>query len=331
MLTISIFISIFLIFYMKNIVYVWISIISLVIIILIYRTKLYNINLPTSCILEEHTISEMICCIQKIITTKRRKIQLNMSSVKELSNGAFMVIMAQAEKAYNKGKTIFIKLPDNTPKRIKEVIYGTNQKIYHDYVKLTKNNDKLNDLYKSHKLVDIAQILPNIDKHLNKLGIKNYYELNTLITELLGNAVEHGIKGLNINWWMLHLFEKKSIRFVFVDMGIGIIKSYKTSEALYSSAIFESGKDLSDIELLIYSLKGLLGSSTGKPNRGRGMPQILYMVEKKLISNFVLTTNTVTLRYIDNHFKIQTHPNFVGTYYSWTVDKDNYNKWKELQ
>ena len=85
----------------------------------------------------------------------------------------------------------------------------------------------------------------------------------------------------------------------------------------------------SDVNILLDALDGKLGSSTRQPNRGRGMPQLKHMVEKNWISNFALTTNTVSLRYIDNEFVPMQHSNFVGTYYSWTINKENYLIWKQ--
>ena len=78
----------------------------------------------------------------------------------------------------------------------------------------------------------------------------------------------------------------------------------------------------------MYALEGKLGSSTKQPNRGRGLPQLRHMVEKKWISDFVLITNRVSLRYINDSFVIKQHPNFVGTYYYWTINKENYTVWK---
>lgn len=68
----------------------------------------------------------------------------------------------------------------------------------------------------------------------------------------------------------------KTITFVFVDMGIGIIDSYK------KAGLPSSYNKKSDVDILLDALDGRLGSSTRQPNRGRGMPQLKHMVEKKL-------------------------------------------------
>ena len=103
------------------------------------------------------------------------------------------------------------------------------------------------------------------------------------------------------------------------------IKTY--DEIILNNDILFS-KELNDEEILLYALEGKLGSSTKQPNRGRGLPQLRHMVEKKWISDFVLITNRVSLRYINDNFVIKQHPNFVGTYYYWTINKENYTVWK---
>lgn len=46
--------------------------------------------------------------------------------------------------------------------------------------------------------------MSRIELDLKRMKIIDYYEFNTLMTELLGNAIEHGIQERNINWWMYH-------------------------------------------------------------------------------------------------------------------------------
>lgn len=150
-------------------------------------------------------------------------------------------------------------------------------------------------------------VIENLTKELKRIGIKDYFELNTMVTEVLGNAIEHGIRGKNINWWMHLYVERGNLKMVFVDMGIGIASSYRRAHI---------GLLRSDGWLVRKALQGEIGSSTKKPNRGRGLPQMDFMVRKNFISNFILITNNVTLRYINGKYETESHPNFVGTYYS---------------
>lgn len=157
-----------------------------------------------------------------------------------------------------------------------------------------------------------------ITRELEKIGIRNYYDLNTLVTEIIGNALEHGIKDRNINWWMYYKLENEMLKLVFVDMGMGIISSYR--KALI-------GLFYPDRRLIRKAIEGKIGSSTKQPNRGNGFLQMNQMIKNKYISDFTLITNCVTLRYKDE-YTVERHTNFVGTYYSMTINFDNYTKWQ---
>lgn len=282
-----------------------------------------RIYLPGTVRMDAENSPYVINVLRKMIKLPHKNIILDFSSVTDISKEGYMIIMAQGEKAFYRGKSIFLNSIPLQNKKVAYVIFGKNdsQKTYHNYTKLTK--DDHNPFFQSSRIH--PGITLSIEKELKKIGIKDYYEFNSLVTELLGNAIEHGIAQLNINWWMYHYKDKttKTITFVFVDMGIGIIDSYKKA-GLPSWYHKES-----DVELLLDALDGKLGSSTKQPNRGKGMPQLKHMVEKKWISNFTLTTNTVSLRYIDNKFVSMQHTNFVGTYYSWTINKENYLIWRQ--
>lgn len=173
--------------------------------------------------------------------------------------------------------------------------------------------------------IDVNLIAELIDELKSSIRTNDTFEpLYDLLVELLGNAAEHGIKNKNINWWM-HKYSDvntQAMHFAFVDMGGGIINSYKESNLLKE-------KDIkSESDILLNALQGRLGSTTGKPGRGNGMPLILENIEKEWISNFFLITNSVSLRYINGTFRVSETPFFIGTYYSWSISKNNYLQWK---
>ncbi len=285
-----------------------------------YHRKIY---LPSEVLMDASHIPDVIRVLRKMIMLPHKNIILDFSNVTDISKEGYMIIMAQGEKAFYRGKSIYLRSIPLRRKKVAYVVLGRNDghKTYHDYVKLSK--DDHNPFFQSSHINPAVTL--GIEKELKRIGIRDYYEFNSLVTELLGNAIEHGIARLNINWWMYHYKDStsKTITFVFVDMGIGIIDSYK------KAGLPSSYNKKSDVKILLDALDGKLGSSTRQPNRGRGMPQLKHMVEKNWISNFALTTNTVSLRYIDNEFVPMQHSNFVGTYYSWTINKENYLIWKQ--
>ena len=77
---------------------------------------------------------------------------------------------------------------------------------------------------------------------------------------------------------------------------------------------------------MLDALYGRLRSSTKKSYRGRGLPQLREMIENEFVSDLVLITNSVSLHYQKGVFNANTNSNFIGTYYSWTIDLNNYQK-----
>lgn len=59
------------------------------------------------------------------------------------------------------------------------------------------------------------------------------------------------------------------------------------------------------------------------------MPQLFEMIQNDYISNVVLITNKVSLYFLNGDITVGKNCNFAGTYYSWTVNYDNYQKWKQ--
>ena len=280
------------------------------------------ILLPSRISMSQDDFPEFVKSLRRIINNRFRRILIDFSQVTNLDYESYVVIVAQAEKAFYKDKNVAIYRIPNT-RKVRNIIFGknSNHKVYHQ-------NNPFPSLNSEYYLKDdqiTPQITERIEKELRKIGVKDYYELNTMVAELVGNAIEHGIRHRNINWWMYHYMDNKTrtVRFVFVDMGKGIIDSYR------KAGLPKQYQRMGDDDILLLALKGVLGSSTKEPNRGRGLPQIRDMVEKSFISDFVLITNAVSLRYQNGTFEQNKHQNFVGTYYSWTISKENFNLWRD--
>ena len=301
-------------------------IISILIPLLIYRYVKGKkvLVLPANFLIENFCIDSTIKVLRGMMTTRQRKVFLDFSQLKSLSYEAYLILLAQAEKAYFKKKAIYIT---NIPQiaTIRTILFGknSNHKTVRRYFDISENKEQ-------STFIRNAKIPPNlilgIETELKRIGIKDYFEFNSFLTELVGNAIEHGISEKKINWWMHYYLDRKTkcVHFMFVDMGRGIVSSYKDAQLI-------PDRHASIADVLMLALNGKLGSSTKQANRGRGMPQIKRMVEKKCISDFVLITNKVSLRYIDGSFVTKEHENFIGTYYSWSVNKENFSSWKNSE
>lgn len=288
---------------------------------LYYNKRELVIRLPEKISMDADTFPTFVKILSRVIDNHSQKIWLDFSQVMQIDYESYLVILALSEKAFYKGKDL---MPCNIPrwKQVRDVltIYNKNRKVYHQSNPFPPLNSDY--YFKNHQIT--PDVTFRVENELKKISIKDYYEFNTMVSELVGNAIEHGIRHRNINWWMYHYtdYKTRTIKFVFVDMGRGIVESYR------KAGLPKQYDRESDDEILMLALKGVLGSSTKEPNRGRGLPQIRDMVEKTFISDFVLITNTVSLRYKNGRFEHTLHQNFIGTYYSWTISKENFILWQ---
>lgn len=248
----------------------------------------------------------------------KEKVTINLTKTELFADEVFISMFAQIEKAHIDRNCTYniVGLKNfNVRKKVEKYFKVTEKTMIH----AKTNNASL------AKNVN-PQIIDNEVQHLKIIGIKEYYErFSNFLTEIIGNATEHGIKDKNINWWLWRDRDQvnKRMRYAFVDMGKGIIKSYKDA-GLPFRYLFKK-----DSTILIDALNGKLGSSTKQENRGRGLPAIKEMVEKGFISDFILTTNNVSLHYKNGEFVCTHHHNFIGTFIAWSIDKDNFNIWKQ--
>lgn len=234
------------------------------------------------------------------------------------------MLLAQSEKAIDKiGEEVYIKLPRN--KEARNIVNGKweDRHVHHASYKKMDLSTLKEDAFCRQYRIDPTVAIQAVEE-LKKIDIhKPFRPLYDFLVELIGNATEHGIRGMSLSWWFLYYKEKNSYRFVFVDMGKGIVGSYASAEATR-----EITRDKSHQEILLEALEGKLGSSTGKENRGRGLPFIMQCVKKEFISDFVLMTNSVYSRYENGVMRTRSIPEFEGTYLSWKVNQSNYIQWK---
>lgn len=249
------------------------------------------IKIPSFFLLEGTHLKNSILRLNELIRTRNSELAIDFSELQEIRKGDLMVLLAQLEKSILSNKNrIYRKGSLPRIKKVKDLL-TTTDKILHMNKAIAI--PQISDSEKA-QLINPVQI-DSIVKDLKKIGIKEYYyPFNVFLTELVGNAVEHGIENLNINWWLSHEIDMKAkiAKYTFVDMGLGIVDSHKKA-GLPFKYFFLSNK-----HIVLDSLFGRLGSSTKQINRGRGLPQLREMIEKELITNLVLITNNVSLQSI---------------------------------
>ncbi len=286
-----------------------------------------QIRFPSCFILDDEDLDESLRSILKIASSGVERIHIDLSEVEKISKEALIMLLAQSEKVIdNIGKEVYIKLPRN--KEARNIVNGKweDRHVHHaSYKKMDLSTLKEDAFCRQYRIDPIVAI--QAVQELKKIDIHELFKpLYDFLVELIGNATEHGIRGMSLSWWFLYYKEKNCFRFVFVDMGKGIVGSYVSADATR-----EITQDKSHQEILLEALDGKLGSSTGEENRGKGLPFIMRCVKKGLVSDFILMTNGVYSRYENGAMRTKSIPEFEGTYLSWMINKSNYIQWKNTR
>ena len=149
----------------------------------------------------------------------------------------------------------------------------------------------------------------------------------TVLIELMHNTNNHASGTINKteNWWLsvTHNHKEKIVSISFVDYGVGIFESLNSKSI--GDKFFESFMQLLKLkkenhELLALILKGELHkTSTGQPNRGKGLPGIYSALERQQIADLVIITNDVIANVSENTYKKLDKP-FSGTFIHWHLN-----------
>lgn len=278
---------------------------------------------PSDFVFNGANIDQCIKFLNQLMDNSVETILIDFSQIKRMEISDYMVLTAQIEKAKRENKTEFLRV-GNYPKSetIKHILTDKATVKHRDC-----GVPDLVDLAKENSL--IPRVVVATAQELSRVGIKEQFaQFETFLNEIIGNAIEHGIREKQINWWLIHSINnrKKMIRFVFVDMGIGIIGSHQKARLPLKYYIYRSKTKVPQD-----ALYGNLRSSTRQDSRGRGLKQIRGFIEDGVVSDFVLITNYVSLRYKNGEFVTTKNKNFIGTYFSWTISKETFTKWKNSQ
>lgn len=287
------------------------------------KNKLKIVKLPEDFTLSNGYENDFIKSINQIFYSKQ-DIALNFSEIAYTTKQDIMVLVAQIEKAILFKQKKIYRIGGMPKKRSINHILRNLSDIKH----FNKSFSSSSLVEADHKKLLDTDLIDNTVSDLKKIGIKEYYHpFYEFLQELIANAVEHGLKQRNINWWFTFDQDNKSRtrRYTFVDMGQGIAKTHRNSGLPWNYLLSGDSKIVAD------SFKGELVSSTKLDNRGKGLPQLLKMSQQGLISDLCIITNKVSLSLDQNGIICRKNINFDGTFYTWSISKKNFEEWKRLK
>ncbi|WP_417368658.1 hypothetical protein [Gelidibacter japonicus] len=252
--------------------------------------------------------------------TKYNHIHLNLDDVQLIGEGVIGMLLSVINELTAKKVAISGTKPKSTIPRTMLEKSG-----FFKYMRGSVSTENLNTKNIIIRTGDIntskQELLPEMPKAMETVwGSRSRCpELFGVIGEMLRNSCDHAFKNDHKIIWHLgvsHNEEENTVKFSFVDNGIGIIKTYnnRSNWAKLKSLI------KNDAILLESAYKRGIESQTGLPWRGEGLPTIYELYEDNIITNLVVITNNVYLDFDNSKFEEIKYP-FSGTYYFWQINK----------
>lgn len=268
---------------------------------------------------------------------KRRKVFVDLKSVKHIGNGAIVVLLSKMIQF----KSHDIDFNGNYPK---------NKQCY----KILKESGFIENLYKNfgqeeeygignennkiytHGQKNVNPVLSSeIIRHMSKQiwgDSQRCIGVQRVFLELMQNTNNHASfnKFGEKHWWLSVDYDKETntSHIAFIDFGVGIFKSlenknngskfYGVIEKLKNAVRYGSNADL--LKLL---LEGEVHkTATGDYYRGKGLPGIVNAFNKNQISNLIIISNNAMADLKENRYTSLTNP-LSGSFFYWEVNHNN--------
>ncbi len=279
-------------------------------------------KLPSTFSLRENTIEtiEFINDLKELKNSNMR-IYLNMKNVKTITNGTIALLLSVVNEFTARGKKIIGSKPKNPKaKRVLELSgffdYMSGSIEYYSEV---NSNTIIEQSNKSVEPQSTAKVVSSAMKTVTGKSQRNK-KLQGLFIELMANSINHGFPGSQKKKWILstsHYQKERYVSFSFIDNGVGVLKTLNQKIGRQLLTLFKGKQDL-----LQSAFKGEIGSRTGLPFRGKGLPFIKDKYDTNRISNLFILTNNVILDYISNEFYEIDIP-YSGTFYYFELNSNN--------
>lgn len=258
----------------------------------------------------------------KTLNDSDKGIYLNMKSVEKISSGTIALLLSVINDPTFEHITILGSKPKN--KSARKVLELSGFYEHTDAVLEYDNESNSNTIIEQgNKVVEpqnSAKIVRSAMKTITGKEQRNK-RVQPLFIELMANSINHGFPNNGNKKWILstsHYKHEKCVSFSFIDNGVGIINTLKLKfEDKIKFNIFKGNDDL-----LLSAFDGNIGSRTGLPFRGKGLPYILKMQKENYISNLFILTNNVILDFQSNKF-YTINESYSGTFYFFEVNDKN--------
>lgn len=249
-------------------------------------------------------------------------INFDISQIKNLTTDAIALQIARIkDEKFHFNNTIYGNAP-NEPK-LKELFLQSG---FYKYVQ-TKGPRHLGGSKLIHKITD-NKVEPLIAKEacinglLHTFGNDDIFDpLYDILIEVMQNTNNHaGETRGKYNWW-LHVYndpDTMTSKYTFLDLGIGIFDSLPVQT--FKRKLGEIVGLKSNADLVKPLFAGEIKSRTGKPERGKGIPQVYQSSKDKAFKSFYLISNDIKVDMKTMNIE-KLNNNFSGTLFYWELSK----------
>lgn len=257
---------------------------------------------------------------------ENKSVNIDISKITDLTPDTITLLMAKLSEKESKKVGLRGNAPDNPILRRMFVESGL-----YDYVRSTghKRVSQNNKLWKhsTNKEVkgEMAGEAVTVCRNLFASNgvIYDTDHLYNLLVEAMSNTMNHAdTKKSNINWWLYYYVDEstKTLKYSFIDLGIGIFKSASFDSYRKFAKHFYKGNQL----LVKPFLEGKIISSRVKDNEisGKGVKQIISCANLSEFTKFIIITNDIKID-VKTKESEELNTNFEGTFIYFEVSCTN--------
>jgi hypothetical protein len=257
---------------------------------------------------------------------RKQSVFLDISEITELTPDAITLLISKLSEKESKKVILHGNAPEQPTLRKMFIESGLYNFVNSRGIKQVSKKNKLwkhstNNEVKGEMTADAI----NACKDLFKQKGINYDtdSLYNLLVEAMSNTMNHADgKISNLDWWLYYYLDEQNdtIKFSFVDLGIGIFESASfDTYKKYAKHIYQGNR------LLVKPfLEGKIISSRKTDNEisGKGVKQIIDCANLKEFKKFIIITNDLKID-VKTGESEELSNNFAGTFIYFEISSNN--------
>lgn len=264
---------------------------------------------------------------------QKHEVYIEMKDIVSISIDAISVLLSCLAKFKENGIYFEGSFPKDENCKSKIIKSGFFDYVTKSYENMVENNGVRlrgkQDAIITHGSLDVLQdlsadVILEANRHIHGEKRRNFGVQSTLI-ELMTNTGEHasGSTKTKQEWWLS--IEKtenpKTVKFSFIDYGIGIFNSLNKKGFLQILRNMLSNQSNSECLREIFEHK-IHKTSTGESFRGKGLPEIKENLDNNSFSSLRVLTNDVFADVTAGQYNDLDY-HFNGTFFYFELSKEN--------